>query len=398
MIDIVDKEKCCGCGACEQKCPQKCISLKEDNEGFLYPMINQECCIKCNLCEKVCPILLDRKSKIQLSSTYAAINPIEKERAESSSGGLFIAFAKYVIKLNGVVFGARFDSDFNVIHDYTEEESELYLFMKSKYVQSKIGACYIKVSQFLKSGKLVLFIGTPCQIAGLHAFLKKDCGKLITVDIICHGVPSPGVWRKYIDEQKIIKENQIGYKITDIQFREKKMTGWKRFSFMFKYENELIERQYFNDSLWGKCFLSNLFLRPSCHICSFKSLSSESDITISDFWGIKNIYPLLDDDKGVSALIVNTKKGHDFIEAINLIKYECTIDDIVMGNKALVEPWSPNKKRSRFFKDYSKTKSVVKLLKSYSASALKDKIKNVLRKMHLIPLIKRLRNIFILLF
>lgn len=397
MINIINKEKCCGCGACEQICPQKCIILKEDNEGFLYPIVNEENCIKCDLCEKVCPVLLDRQSKIQLSSTYAAINPIEKERTESSSGGLFIAFAKYVIKLNGVVFGARFDADFNVIHDYTEEESELYLFMKSKYVQSKIGTCYIKVSQFLKLGKLVLFIGTPCQIAGLHTFLRKNYDNLITVDIVCHGVPSPGVWRKYIDEQKVIKENQIGYKITDIQFREKKMTGWKKYSFIFKYDNEFIERQYFKDSLWGKCFVSNLFLRPSCHTCSFKSLSSGSDITISDFWGIKNVYPLLDDDKGVSALIVNTNKGHDFIEDINLIKYECTIDDIVMDNKALVKSWSPNRKRSRFFLDYSTKKSVVNLLKSYSTNILKDRLKDIVRKIHLIPLIKRIKNNLVLL-
>lgn len=395
MVDIIDKEKCCGCGACEQICPQRCIILKEDNEGFLYPMINEEYCIKCDLCEKVCPILLNRKSKIQLSSTYAAINPIEKERVESSSGGLFIAFAKYVIKLNGVVFGARFDADFNVMHDCTEEESKLHLYMKSKYVQSKIGTCYIKVKQFLKSGRLVLFVGTPCQIAGLYAFLKKNYDNLITVDIICHGVPSPGVWRKYIDEQKIIKGNQIGYKITDIQFREKKMTGWKTPSFIFKYDNEFIERQSFKDSLWGKSLVTNLFLRPSCHTCSFKSLSSGSDITISDFWGIKNIYPLLDDDKGVSALIVNTIKGHDFIETINLIKYECTIGDIVMGNKALVESWSPNKKRSRFFMDYSKNKSVVKLLKSYTTDVLKDKIKNVVRKMRLVYLIKRLKIVLV---
>ena len=206
MIDILNKKDCCGCSACVQKCPKQCISLKEDNEGFLYPQVNQQECISCGICKKVCPIINPNEKRTPLQ-IYAAINKNEEIRRQSSSGGIFTLLSEEILKEGGVVFGARFDENWEVKHDYTENVKGLVNFRGSKYVQSRIEDNYKKVETFLKQGRKVLFSGTPCQIAGLKRFLSKEYDNLLTVDFICHGVPSPKVWRLYLYEtyRKIIK-------------------------------------------------------------------------------------------------------------------------------------------------------------------------------------------------
>lgn len=199
MVELIDKSKCCGCAACVQVCPKQCISFNEDIEGFLYPIVNKDLCIDCRLCEKVCPFLNlnDPRKPVKV---LAAINPNEEIRMKSSSGGIFTMLAEAVIDKGGVVFGARFDKNWEVMHDYTETKEGLDIFRGAKYTQSKIGRTYKEAKDFLIQGRKVLFSGTGCQIAGLRLFLHKKYDNLLMVEIACHGVPSPAVWRAYLDE------------------------------------------------------------------------------------------------------------------------------------------------------------------------------------------------------
>lgn len=211
MLQITDKSKCCGCNACVQRCPKQCIVMYKDREGFLYPVIDTAVCIDCGLCEKVCPVLNQNNARKPLQ-VFAAKNKNEIQRLYSSSGGIFILLAEQTIQNGGVVFGARFDQNWEVEHCYAETIEELQPLMRSKYVQSRIANTYKEVEAFLRHGRRVLFVGTSCQIAGLHKFLRKDYDNLLTVDFICHGVPSPGVWYKYLEE--IIRDKSSRSEVT----------------------------------------------------------------------------------------------------------------------------------------------------------------------------------------
>lgn len=327
-----------------QTCPKHCISFEEDEEGFRYPEVDGTSCIDCGLCEKVCPVLHQAESITPLH-VYAAKNKCEEELMASSSGGLFILIAKKIISEGGVVFGAKFNEKWEVEHAYAETEEGLKAFMGSKYVQSRIGNCYKEAKTFLQSGRKVLFTGTSCQIAGLKNFLGKDFENLLTVDVICHGVPSPKVWRKYLEEMKdkarraknIVSFHSIlssrkampsdgeGWSIEGISFRDKRL-GWKKYSFVLilaessdegKQNTVSFSRMHREDS-YMRLFLSDLILRPSCYQCPAKGGKSQSDLTIADFWGIEKIYPDFYDEKGVGLLICNTQKGADLIDQIRV--------------------------------------------------------------------------------
>ena len=228
MIKIKAKEDCCGCYACYNICPKECITMESDNEGFWYPKIDKDKCINCNLCEKVCPIINKPNSSLYEKKSYAVFNKNEKIRLESSSGGIFSLLAEYVINNHGNVYGAVFDEDFNVKHVKINILQDINLLRGSKYVQSRINDIFKSIKFDLKNNKIVLFTGTPCQIAGLQSFLQKKYDNLILMDIVCHGVPSPLVWQQYINE---LKQN---YKqnIKSIYFRDKS-TGWKTYSVKF---------------------------------------------------------------------------------------------------------------------------------------------------------------------
>lgn len=253
MIRIVDPSHCCGCSACVQRCPKQCISLREDAEGFLYPEVDTSLCVDCGLCEQVCPELHPDAERQPLQ-TFAAVNPDAEVRRTSSSGGVFTALAEQVIDAGGVVFGAAFDEHWEVRHRCATTREELAAFRGSKYVQSVIGDTFLQAERFLKSGRRVLFSGTPCQIAGLRRFLRRDYDHLLCVDFVCHGVPSPGVFRAYLAEEmtKIARKGEkkysfafstipsipkadalaarLGCRIEDIRFRDK-TNGWKKYSF-----------------------------------------------------------------------------------------------------------------------------------------------------------------------
>lgn len=345
MISITNPKECCGCGACAQICPKQCISLKEDKEGFICPAVDNSSCIDCGLCERVCPVINQNESKKPIA-TLAALNCDESVRLASSSGGIFTLLAERTIDNGGVVFGAAFDENWNVKHICIDSKSELPKLRGSKYVQSIIGNCYKEAKAYLSAGKEVLFSGTPCQIAGLKKFLRKDYMNLKTMDVVCHGTPSPLVWRKYLDE---VSSMYNIAQITDIQFRDK-TEGWKNFSLSIKYKDkegaEKTFRETLNENVFMICFLSNLSLRPSCYACPARDGKSGSDITLADLWGAENICPESDDDKGVSLVLLRNK---DFTLP-GFEKKEIEYSKAVMYNPSIESNVALPDRRDRFFK------------------------------------------------
>lgn len=348
MINITDKHNCCGCSACAQRCPKLCISMQIDNEGFLYPQVDISKCVDCHLCEKVCPVINQYDTRTPLN-VYAAKNSDDEVRRLSSSGGVFTLLAEQTIKDGGVVFGACWDKEWNVKHDCVDNISDLYRFRSSKYLQSVIGDSYLKAEQFLKTGRKVMFTGTPCQVVGLKHFLRKEYNNLLAVEMICHSVPSPGVWQQYLTTRL----HALKWKKSDIRnisFRDKK-TGWKTYSFVIENNdgNSFIELSSKNAFMRG--YLADLYTRPSCHTCPAKQLKSGSDITLGDFWGIESLMPEIDDDKGVSAIIVNSDKGKQVLHNINVELYEVQYDELTTRNPALVKSFPITPKRTVFFKE-----------------------------------------------
>ena len=351
MIIIDDKTKCCGCYACYNICPKSAIKMQEDEKGFKYPIVDKEKCIDCGLCKKVCPILSKRKKEEEyIEKAYACINKNEKIRIDSSSGGIFTIIAQYILKLDGVVFGAQFDDDFNVIHSYVEKEKDLKKFRGAKYVQSQIGDMYKKVQEFLLDGRFVLFTGTPCQIEGLRSYLKKDYSNLYLQDIICHGVPSPKVWKKYIN----YREKKDKGNIEKIKFRDK-ITGWKKYSVSFKYKTHSYEKKQ-NEDTYMQIFLSDIALRDSCYECNFKEIKRNSDITLADFWGIENIMPEMDDDKGTSLVILHSKKGEKLFNNIkdDIRCKEVVLEDAIKFNTSMIKSSNKNEKYDFFWDNIDK--------------------------------------------
>ena len=345
MINIKDKSKCSGCTACMNKCPKDAIYMQEDENGFKYPIVDKEKCIECGLCERICPVL-NNKNVLNKPKAFACTNSDEEIRKNSSSGGVFTLIANYIIKRNGVVFGAAYDEEFDLKHIYVEKEKDLYKLRTSKYLQSYIGDMYKKAKSFLDEKRLVLFTGTPCQIEGLKAFLGKEYENLYTQDIICHGVPSPKVWRKYKEFRKI-KDND---KPLNINFRNKD-NGWHKFNLKFDYA----EKSYYKnqtEDIYMKAFLSDLCLRDSCYACSFKKYNRLSDITLADFWGIETLKPELDDNKGLSLVIVNSDKGNNLLNSVKdncAIFEEVDINAAIERNKSFIKSVHKNKYRQAFF-------------------------------------------------
>lgn len=352
MIRLTNKSDCCGCSACVQRCPKQCISLHEDKEGFSYPETDYSKCIDCGLCEKVCPTLNTRKPT-RPHKCYAAIHQDEQVRRASSSGGVFTMLAESVIENGGVVFGAKWDSNWKVIHSYTDTTDGLSVFRGSKYVQSIIGNSYKEAENFLIAGRKVLFTGTPCQIAALKLFLRKNYDNLITMDFVCHGVPSPGVFRWYLQEELYNYAGQKpprldylpsdllfpdGIKIDSINFRDKR-SGWRNFSISLNIQDKRsgIKTVLITDTVrmhpYGIGFLNNYYLRPSCHKCACKGLSSGADITVADYWGRQK--EIADDDKGISAVLLSTMKGCRLFESVCSHHMVTDYENILRSNSAM---------------------------------------------------------------
>lgn len=354
--------------------------MEPDAEGFLYPIIDDQKCTKCNQCEKVCHTISQGNERKPLR-VYAAKNIDEKIRSDSSSGGMFTMLAEHIINKGGVVFGAKFNNAWKVVHDYTETKDGLAVFRGSKYVQSDIGNTYVLAKDFLLAGREVFFSGTPCQIAGLKHFLQKDYSNLLTVDLVCRGVPSPLVFQKYLDELIDKKSN-----ILNIRFRDKRY-GWKKYSFVIDTSNDSSLVIPKNEFSFRKGFLQNLYLRLSCYNCPAKLLKSGSDITLGDYWGIWNILPEFDDDKGVSLVMLNTEKGEQIYKHLRKNDKETTYASILKSHLNLEKSPPLTTKRSVFFKKLL-NEPIIPLIKKLTNDSLqirlKKRVKILLRKIGLL--------------
>ena len=337
------KQDCCGCTACQQICPVQCITMEPDEEGFLYPKINEDSCIRCDQCKTVCPILTPLLPAGE-TKTYVGYARNEEIRRQSSSVGIFSLAAQFVLKRGGVVFGAAFDDAFQVRHIGIESEKDLWRLRGSKYVQSSLDNTYPQVRQYLAAGRWVLFSGTACQIAGLKKYLGKAYDRLLTIDVLCHGVPSPKIWKLYLEEQ----ERKHHGKITSIQFRDKRL-GWKLYSIRILFADGGEYAVPFPDDIFMNMFLANIDLRPACHDCRFKEFPRVSDMTIGDCWGIENYMPEMDDDKGTSLFMVHSPKGERILEAIreDLAVKEAELDHFLSGGGDLRKSvdMHPNRKK-----------------------------------------------------
>lgn len=362
MINISNKTNCCGCSACAQVCPKKCIKMLADTEGFLYPTVNNALCINCGLCQKACPIINAENKSENVLSAYAGYVNDDIVRLNSSSGGLFTPLAEYILSRNGVIYGAAFDSKQHLQHIRVDSEENLYLLRGSKYVQSDINSTYVKAKNDLDNGKAILFTGTACQIAGLKQYLRKDYNNLFTVDVLCHGVPSPKVWEKYLEEHK----KKAGSSVQQTFFRRKNY-GWKRFAVELKFSNSTAYLKEFREDSFMKLFLGNICLRPSCHDCKFKALERNSDLTIGDAWGINQVMPEFDDDKGTSVILVHTEKGKELLDSIRdrlVIKQgdvNVMLPSSADSRKSVKEPAS----RREFFEQINDGKTCDELAKKF---------------------------------
>lgn len=350
-----DYEKCSGCEACYNSCPVKAVSMQENSEGFLYPKIDTNLCVNCHKCEKVCPI----GKIISLTfnqKAYAVWCKDENLLNKSSSGGVFGVIARQIISEGGVVCGAAFDENNSVCHIIINRPEDIAKLQGSKYVQSKIGSVYQEIEKHLKAGTKVLFSGTPCQVDGLKNFLSKDYENLLTVDIACHGVPSPKVWRKYLSE--------IGNKISHICFRNKTF-GWRNYSFAFCKNGQQYLKPTKKDTYF-RGFLSNLFLRKSCAECQYANLNRPSDITLADFWGIQKYKKSLFNKKGTSLVLVNSSKGEGFFELCRsefAKMEEVPLKIAIKGNEVFSHPSKENPLRKYFFESLDRV-SVSELIAS----------------------------------
>lgn len=385
MIQITDKSKCCGCEACVQVCRKHCISFTQDHEGFFYPDVDTDTCIQCGLCEKVCPVL-HPYDEHKPQEVIAAINKNEEVRLESSSGGVFTLLAEEIINQGGAVFGVRFDEQWQAVFDCAETVEEFTPFRGSKYLQARVGNSFAQCKKLLDQGRHVLFSGTQCQIAGLLHFLRKPYPNLLTVDFICHGVPSPKVWQHYLSEIVQDGANVINY----VSFRDKRL-GWKQYSVTLEYikhNNTYLLSSAFLENIFMQAFLANLILRPSCHACPAKGGRSQSDLTIADFWGINQINPLLDDDKGTSLVLVHTEKGNKALLRDKLMWASANYEDVIRYNPSLEESAICHPKRTMFFLALNEQTNIHKVIGKCLLPPLKERIR--MKIVHFLRLCKHI--------
>lgn len=367
---------CTGCTACYNACPISAIEMKENKEGFLYPAVDYSKCIKCGKCISICPAInqtadLDDESV----DVYVAYNTDDKIREKSSSGGVFTLIAENILNDGGIVYGAAFDDNWNVIHKRMDNITDLDLLRGSKYVQSNLCDAYSRCLNDLNNGRQVLFSGTPCQIAGLYAFLGEPYDNLFTVDIICHGVPSPLVWRKYLAERFEVSS------IKSINFRCK-TNGWSNYSVKIESENKLAYEERHNEDIFMRGFLGDLYLRESCHNCRFKSVGRISDITLADAWGVEEFKPELYCKTGTSMVLIQNERGKKLLDDIS--KYleisNVPVSVVMKYNSAVNKSVPKHKNREIFFSKLNDCESVCKIIdKLIDQRSLRKKISFAIR-------------------
>lgn len=411
MIQIKNKIDCCGCTACASICPKSCISMARDEEGFLYPIIDENNCVNCHLCEKTCPVIGREKTTAQPDKDKLELNRIavknadyipeayvgfiknDKLRLQSTSGGLFTALAEVVLKQGGIVCGVILDESQKVVHTFAENFEELSRMRRSKYVQSDQTGIYIKIKNFLKKNRLVLYSGTPCQVAGLKKYLGRAYDNLLTVDIFCHGVGSPLYWEKYLG----YISKKMNSKICEVRFREKTY-GYNSACLSVYFQNGKSTHKGHDDDLYWTAFSKNYIYRPSCYECAFKTVNHVSDFTIGDFWKTDSLPNCFQKANGVSLFLCHTSMAKALVDkisdSIELTSVE--LDEALNingGHQASMLIACPKvpEDRSAMFMDMN-TLSPQELVNKYIPLGTKGKIKGILKpilyKMGLLEKIK----------
>ena len=377
------KTDCCGCTACEIVCPKHCISMVYDKEGFLYPHVDKIACIECGLCQKVCPIK-STPHKRNIARAWVAQHKDKDILYSSSSGGIFSGIANHLLSQGYTIVGVVYDNSFRVVHILSQNEYEIHRMRGSKYIQSDMRGVMIVVRRKLEAGHKICFIGTPCQVAGLKNYLSNDYADLICIDLVCHGVASPLIWKRYIKEL----ETKFDAKIVEYSFRSKHK-GHHNFGTYAKFENGA---EYFRDDNSSEkdfmhlAYFNEVCSRPSCHACRFKSKERCSDLTMFDCWHVEDFTDLKDDDKGFSTVFVYSNKGETLFKSITkeYIVRDVTnrINDIIEkdgGN--VIYSMVPNNRRDQFMKDLQNGMQISELQKKYLTQTIGGKIKFQIKKM-----------------
>lgn len=380
MINISDKKKCCGCTACASICPLKCITMTEDEEGFLYPKVDIVKCVECNLCEKVCPVNNTASSSQRILKTYVVRDKRTDVVRSSTSGGIFTSIMEYVLRRNGVVYGVIMDDDRVAKHIRVEgsDDPRIKKIPGSKYVRSDIRGIYQQVKQDLDAEKNVCFSGTPCQVAGLKSYLQKDYKTLFTVDVVCRGTPSPLYWKKFVEYQ----EEKYQSHITEAKFRSKTY-GYHSGSMRLLFANGKKYIASVRVNLYLKAFFEDLCSRPSCYDCAFKHAHRVSDLTVYDSWHAGKLAAIKDDDKGYTNVIVQSDRGQILFDAIRdmLHVYEVDTEEAIALDGCMVRDsvsWNP--KRETFLKTLESDNDLEAHCKKYFQISAKDYLIESLKK------------------
>lgn len=375
MVDSKEKKDCCGCRACEHICPKHAIEMVEDENGFRYPKIDYELCTKCGLCDDACAFKENYEAHGDNPAVYAVKNRDEAVRSTSSSGGMFTAISDKILEDGGVVYGAGYRDRLYVYHKRTTTKKERDELKNSKYVQSDIGDSFIRVKQDLEKNLNVLFTGTPCQVVALKSFLRKDYDNLLTVDFVCHGVPSNKLWQDFIG---VIEKNTKN-NILHVEFRNKEKS-WHAPKSKLYFKNKSTKKVKGEQSYF-KLFVHNYMLMPACHNCKYANLNRASDLTLGDFWGIEKTMPEFDDDKGISLVLVNSDKGAALFKAIRvrLDVRESSKKNCLQRN--LKNPPPRHKNSAKFWKDYQKRGMRYVMVKYTEYGIVKTFFKKVILKL-----------------
>lgn len=374
MIELYNKKNtCCGCTACMNICPKNAITMEADEEGFLYPSINDNKCIKCSLCKKVCSFQREDSRDQTIKHVYAVKHKDQSVRNNSTSGGIFTAISDLILENKGIVFGVGFDEKMIVCHQKANTKELRNKLRGSKYVQSDLRNSFKEIEELLiHDNKHILFTGTPCQVDGLKSYLdnrKIKSDKLILCDIICHGVPSPLIFKEYIE----YCEKKRKCKIVKYSCRDK-VNGWHSHTERLIYEDGKDDYSSYLSQSYKRLFYSHMMLRESCHSCKYTNLNRCSDITIADFWGIEKSMPEFDDNKGISLVLVNNDKANKIIEEIkDMIEIrESDIESCLQPQ--LKYPSKPSEIRNMFWQDY-KNKGFKYIIKRYTEHGMVNRIK-----------------------
>lgn len=372
MINITDKAACCGCTACANICPKKAIEMTPDEEGFIYPIIDLNRCVHCNICEQVCPQDKKNISNNTIPETVVARDTRRKILSIGTSGSIFTSIIECTLAEQGVVYGVIVDKDKVVRHVRVDsmQDCRLSKIPCSKYVKSEIRGIYPQVKADLQSGKKVCFSGTPCQVAGLKCFLKKEYSNLICVDVVCHGNPSPLFWKRFAE----YLEKKYKSKIADVRFRNKTY-GYHSGTMKVLFENGKIYYGSARTNYYLRAFFADLCSRPSCYKCQFKHIQHMSDLTLYDSWHASELADLQDDDKGYTNIIIQSSKGKNLLDELKTIeKYPVdTLKAVELDGVMVENSVNWNEKRDVFFNNIE-DEDIKRHCSKFMSVSLKDRI------------------------